>query len=425
MRLRTRWARTAALASAGALILAACATPDDGGDDAPQTGEDADGDGAEPTQTGFDDCEENPNTCNEGEVEDGGEIVWAVDQTPDAWNSYSIEGGSVYTLQMLHGVYPYTGYWEPDGQTYEHNMDLLSAEPELLDEDPFTYEFYISEDAVWDDGTPITADDFEVSWKMATSPDEGHCEGCTPRSTSGYDEIESVEGSDDGKTVTITLKEGEATAEWFALFGADSIGGGIVPAHIADREGFDIDDPAGLGEYFEWLHANMPDFSGGPYRLVEGDLDNQVVKEPNPEWYGDEVALDTMIVQFVTDADALPAAFQNGEIHGSSPASFDSDVVNQLEQMQGAHLNIGPGPSWSHLDVNLGNEQLEDVELRRAIFTAIDVDEIGDRTYGDVFPDYTLRKNHIFGEESEYFEDLIGPSGQLYNNHQWGLTAQE
>jgi peptide/nickel transport system substrate-binding protein len=412
MRFATRWTRQVAVASAAALALSACASADRGEDDTTEGTAAEDGENGEDqaAQLGFDDCEENPNDCNSAEVEQGGEMTWLVDQTADSWFSYSIEGGSVYTLQMLHGIYPYTGQYEPDGQTYAYNMDLLAAEPELLSEDPFQYEFQIRDEAVWNDGTPIDIDDFLVSWWMQTDEEAGYCEGCTPRATET--QIESMEGSDDGKTITVTLREGESNPEWFSLYSAHSIGGGIMPAHIAEEQGFDIEDPAELGEYFQYLNETMPEFSGGPYIITDGDLQNQIIKEPNPDYYGEDVALDTLIIQFVTDQDAFASAIQNDEVQGGAPASFSSDVISSLEQVQGVNLNIGPGPSWSHMDVNLNNEQLADTALRQAIFVAIDVDDIGERTYGDSFPDYTLRKNHIFGEESEFFEDVITPLDQ-------------
>lgn len=423
MRVRTRLRRTTAIAAATVLGLTACASTDrgaqeDGGQAADGgASEDDGGAGAPEDDLGFASCVDDPNTCNSAEVEPGGEMVWLVDQAPDAWNSYSLEGGSVYTLQMLHGIFPHTGQFEPDGQTYAFNMDLLAEEPELLndgsDGEPFQYQIVIADDAAWDDGTPIDIDDFLVSWWMGTNPEtEGYCDGCTPRSTSGYDRIESMEGSEDGKTVTVTLKDGEADPEWFSLFGTADIGGGIMPAHIADEQGFDVEDPAELGEYFQYLNDTMPEFSGGPYRIVEGDLQNRVIKEPNPAWYGDEVALDTFIIQFVTDQDAFASAIQNDEVQGGAPASFNSDVITSIEQLDGVELNIQPGPSWSHLDVNLGNEQLADTALRQAIFTAIDVDDIGQRTYGDSFPEFTRRTNHVFGEESEFYEDVLTPLGQ-------------
>lgn len=400
--------------SVTALLLGACAQeapeeePDDVGAD----------DGEPDEMLGFDDCDEFPNTCNSGERADGGDITWLVDQAPGAWMGFSPEGGSVYTLQgVTSGILPYTGQWEPDGEEYAYNMDLLAEEPELLSDgsgdEPFRFQFVLRDDAEWDDGTPITADDFRMVWYLSASEEEGHCEGCRSRSTEPFDQIESIEGDDDGKTVTITLKEGEADPEWFGWGSAHHIAGGLVPAHLMEEQGWDIDEPADVGEYFEYLNDNMPEFSGGPYVIAEGNLDEQIIKEPNPNWYGEEQpTLDTVIMRFLTDEGAWQSALENREIHGGTPASFPQDVIEGIEGLPDVHSHITPGSSWEHVDFNLANEQLQDVELRRAIFTAIDVEDINQRIFGEIFPEIERQTSHLFFSDSPYHEDVVTDTGQ-------------
>jgi peptide/nickel transport system substrate-binding protein len=420
----TRWWRTLAFASVAAMIAAACATTeDDGGDPGTEDGatseETTDGGSSDEeageqqeASPGLEDCEESPLTCNTGPRADGGSMTWLLNTQPGAWLAYSIEGGSVYTLQALHGIYPHTGQWAPDGETYDFNLDLLEAEPEVVSEDPFTFEFRISEDAVWSDGTPITAADFQMTWRMGTAPSEGHCDGCTPRSTAGFDRAESVEGADDGKTVIVTLKEGHIDPEWFGWFSVHGAAGAILPAHIAEEQGFDIDDPAELGEYFQWLNATPPTWSGGPYILVEGDLENQLLKEPNPAWYGEvQPTLDTLIMRIIDDEGAWVPALSNREVHGGSPPQVNEDVLRQLQERPDVHTAVGPGPSWEHLDFNLENRWLQDVDLRRAIFTAVNVEDITQRTIGSVFPDSEPKTNHMFTALSPYHEDVVTHTG--------------
>jgi peptide/nickel transport system substrate-binding protein len=417
--MRTKLTRFLALSATAALILAGCAQEDT--ETEPDTDdpavEDENGDDEDAEDLGLDGCDENPDTCNSGERADGGDITFLVDQAPGAWSGLSPEGGSVYTLQgVSSGVVPFTGQWGPGGE-YEHNMDLLAEEPELLndgeDGEPFEFQFVLRDEAEWDDGTPITADDFRILWYLGSSEGEGHCEGCRSRSSDAFDQIESIEGDDDGKTVTITLKEGESDPEWFGWGSAHGITGGLVPAHVMEDEGWDMDTPADVGEYFEFLNDNMPEWSGGPYMIVEGDLDNQIIKEPNPNWYGEEEpTLDTVILRFLDDEGAWASAMQNREIHGGSPASFPEDVIRNIEELPDVHSHITSGPSWEHIDLNLANPQLEDVELRRAMFTAIDVEEINQRIFGEIFPDIERKTNHFFDTENEYHEDVIGPTGQ-------------
>ncbi|PDP87056.1 ABC transporter substrate-binding protein [Glycomyces fuscus] len=349
---------------------------------------------------------------DEGEQEK--EVTWVINSLPAAWGAISSAGGSVYVIQALSGVVPFTGQYQPDG-TYEYDMDVLAEEPTLINDDPdagpFEFSFTFAEDAVWNDGTPMTGEDLRVTMMMSASPTEGYCDTCDSRGTTAADMVEEVEV--DGKTATFRLKEGLANPEWVGMFDAHSVAGGFYPAHLAEEQGWDVDDPAQLGEYYAWLHETRPEWSGGPYQIVDGDLENQVVKEPNPEWFGEtQPALDRIIMPYNTDEGTFVPAFQNGEIDGANPAQYSEDVITQLQDMESATLTVAEGNIWEHIDINVENEWLSDVELRRAVFTAIDRDQIASRNFEAGYPEYELKNNHIFGSTSEYFEDHLSESGQ-------------
>jgi peptide/nickel transport system substrate-binding protein len=340
---------------------------------------------------------------------DGGlrEATWVIETLPGAWQSISSAGGSVYVIQMLSGILPSTGGWLPDAETYEYDMDILAEEPTLINDDieegPFEFSFTLAEDAVWSDGEPMTGEDLRVTWMMSAGPEEGYCNGCDSRSSTNPDKVESIEV--DGKTATVTLKEDLANAEWESLFDSHNVSGGFLPAHLAEENGWDVDDPDQLGEFYAWLHAERPEWSGGPYQIVEGDLENEVVKEPNPEWFGDEPGLDRITFMFNTEEGTFVNAFNNGEIDGGNPSSYNEDVFTQIRDLPNAETAIGEGAAWEHVDLNLNNEWLEDVELRRAVFTAIDREEIASRNYEAGYPEYELKNNHVFGNLSPYFVD--------------------
>ncbi|WP_017604299.1 ABC transporter family substrate-binding protein [Nocardiopsis alkaliphila] len=342
-----------------------------------------------------------------GEDEGGSkEVTWVINSLPGAWQATSLAGGSVYVIQMLSGILPYTGQWQPDA-TYEYNMDVLAEEPTLVNEDPdegpFEWSITLADDAVWSDGEPMTGEDLRVTWMLGTNPEEGYCAGCDPRASTSNDKVESVEV--DGKTATFQLKEGLADPEWMGLFDAHSQSGGFYPAHLAEENGWDVDNPDELGEFYAWLHAERPEWSGGPFQIVDGDLENEVVKERNPNWWGEEAPLDRITMPYNTDEGTFVNAFVNGEIDGANPADYSEDVILQLEDVANAEVTVAEGATWEHIDINLNNEQLADVELRRAIFTAIDRDDIANRNFGAGYPDYELKNNHVFGGDSPYYVD--------------------
>jgi peptide/nickel transport system substrate-binding protein len=396
MRISNRLISFAAAGAAAALVLSACAS---------------DGEEGEPPSTGFEECVDDPNNCNSGERQDGGEITWALDQPPDGYFPWSAEGGSVYTLQAIQGILPFNGQYDPSGE-YVFNMDVLAAEPERINEDPVQTSWQINPNAVWDDGTPITANDYIITWMGSTPEEDGHCVGCEPRAFDTL--IENIEStSPDGKSFTITYKDGVKAPEWFAEFSAHGIVSGVVPHHVGIEHGFDVDTPEGLGQYFEWLDTNPADFSGGPWMIESFDIESQVVKVPNPNWYGaEQTTLDRIVIRFLPEAETWVPAIQNNELQGLSPAGYSEDTIRELQGLSNVRLYLHDGPSWEHLDMNLSNEWLQDVELRRAIFTAIDTGEIAERNFGALYPDYQLRTNHVFGEDSEFFENKLEGTGQ-------------
>ncbi|MEU0490977.1 ABC transporter family substrate-binding protein [Nocardiopsis sp. NPDC006139] len=334
-------------------------------------------------------------------------VTWIVNQPAGGWNHNAPEGGSVYLIQMVHGILPPTGLWTPEGE-WEWNTDLIVNTPELIEGDQLSWEYQINPDAVWSDGEPITADDFIWTWKMNSGDDELCADGCNSRGSTLSSLIESVEGSEDGKTVTVTMKEGTQHPGWFT-FGSD----GFYPAHIAEAEGFDLDTPEGMRESSDFFNANPVTVSGGPY-IFEGtpELDGRVVKVVNEEYYGETPEIDEIILEVNTEEGSWVPALTNGEVQGGSPATWSDDVITQLESAENVEFEIASGGSWEHLDLNLASEPLDDLALRQAIFTAVDVANIATRTYGEKFPDIEPRTNHVFSTSSEFHEDVITPTGQ-------------
>ncbi len=96
----------------------------------------------------------------------------------------------------------------------------------------------------------------------------------------------------------------------------------------------------------------------------------------------------------------------------SNPADYSEDVILQLQDIANAELTVAEGATWEHVDLNLKNEALQDVELRRAIFTAIDRDDIANRNFGAGYPEYELKNNHVFGNDSPYFVDHFADEPQ-------------
>ena len=353
------------------------------------------------TEAGLAACATEPLDCNSGERADGGTVTWLLS---DAWSTYNVlrlEGADTNTAAALAGTAPWIGDFAPDG-TWQWNRDLLAADPQVTSTEPQTMVYELRPEAVWSDGTPITVDDFRYTW-FHQSGREDHCSGCNPKFTVGWEDVASVEGGDDGRTVTITLEDGVVSSEWFALFEPSP-----SPAHLATAAGFDWRTPEGMGRSSEHFRDTVPTWSGGPYVIEEVVAGERVVMVPNPRWYGEVQPTLDRIVKEVVPPTGWALAIRNDELDGGTPR-FDPDLYDELRGMAGVTTSIGAGDTWEHLDLNLRTPALQDLALRRAILTAIDTVDVRARIFGPVEP--ALRTNHFFPASSPHHRDLLDGTG--------------
>ncbi|GAA2609945.1 ABC transporter family substrate-binding protein [Dactylosporangium fulvum] len=394
--MRTRSKGLTSLVAVGAatvLALSACG----GGGDSDK--------GTPTSNAGFADCEKNPNTCNGGQAKPGGEYIFGLEQSFTSWNINTEEGNTFDASKAMSGLIPQVYKADPAGQM-QLNADLMVS-AELTNQNPQTVVYKIKPDAVWNDGTPISADDFTLAWKQNSGKKE-HCSGCTPATTSGYDLIKSIVGSDGGKTVTLTFEDGKTYADWKGLYSTD----GLYPAHLATKQGFDLSKPEGVNSAADWFSETVPTWSGGPLLIDTFTKDQSLVLKKNDKWYGKvKPSLDKVVFKFIIDQGSVIPALRNKEILGMSPQP-NAALVNGANETPGVIYRIGHGYTWEHLDLNLKNKYLADVALRQAIFTAINVKSVIDKTYG-VFDKQAkpLGSHNLFPGDPNY-KDVVAPTGQ-------------
>lgn len=346
-------------------------------------------------------CAENPNTCNSGQVQQGGSMTFAIEKDIPNWNINSSDGNVFETGLVMTGIVPEPFIPSPDFSVAMNEDLLVSAE--MTETDPQTIVYEIQPDAVWSDGTPITAKDFIFMWKTKNGTD---CPECAADTTAGFDQVESVEGSNDGKTVTLTFAE--PFTDWKQLFGGGD--DGLYPAHIAEKQGFDLDTEDGLAKAFEYFATTVPTYSGGPFMIENFESNVAVTQVPNPKWWGDGPNLDRLIFRIITDATQEPVALQNDEVQAIYPQP-QVDLVQQVERIPNVDSAIGEGLTWEHFDFNLENEFLKDKVLRKAMFTAIDRQEIIDKTVGQFTEGLEPLNSHNFIPGQEGYTDVVSPTG--------------
>jgi len=386
--MRTRSKRLAglvALAAASVLVVSACGS---GGDSGGSTGGVA----------GFADCDKKPNECNSGAAKQGGTMTATIEKKLQNWNVNDADGNTFDIAQVMNGVLPNAFVTFPDLKPHL-NSDMLES-AEQTSTSPQTIVYKIKKEAVWSDGTPISADDFIFQWKTQNATD---CPDCTPATTTGYDLIDTVEGSDGGKTVTVKFKE--PFVDWRSLFGP------MYPASVAKKAG-DLNTPAGLKAAFDSFKEKTPDFSGGPYVVSAYDKDVSITLTPNPKWYGAKKApLEKLTWRIITDQAQEVPALQNHEVQHIYPQP-NKDLVDQVKTISDAQYTMGKGLVWEHVDLNTQNTLLKDVAVRQAILTAINTKDIIGKTVGQFFTAAAPLGSHMFVPGQPGYKDNVAPTGQ-------------
>jgi len=369
-----------ALGAAALLLVAACSSKT-GGNGNTKTN------AASP---GYAECQTKPDECNSGPRKNGGSLVVALGKLLPNFNANADDGALVETVEVLNLLLPTTYWFLPSGKA-QWNSDLLASEPKITKKDPQTIEYKIKPDAKWGDGTPISADDYVFAWKTL----DGHDKNINAAGTTGYDQIESVTGSDSGKTVTMVYKE--PYADYQGLFNQ------LYPAHVAAKAG-DLNTDAGLEAAFKSLY-DQPTVSGGAYKVSAYDKATQITLVPNPNWYGKEKpSLEQITFKFLPDVTTQIPALRNKEIQGFN-VQPNVDIFNQLQQMQDVQYEITSGYAWEHLTFNTKNKFLADPKLREAITDAIDRQAIIDKTVKPYFPSAKPLNNHMFVSSAQGYKD--------------------
>lgn len=361
--------------SALALLLAACAS---GG------GTTTSGDGR---VTG------DVNTVNTAKVGTGGTVTYTITYPISNWNVLNTGGATYSVIDISSVLLPSVFVLQPDGSVVRNETLVTSAEK--VGDAPQTIKYTIAPNAVWSDGRPISADDFVYTWRAL---DPRQCPKCQAGNTAGYDRIKSVTGSDQGRTVTVVFDR--PYVDWKALFSP------FLPAHVAKTYG-PTDTAAGLEKGFnEGFATSVPKFSAGPFRIEEFTADGSVVMVRNEKWFGKPPNLDKLVFRLITDVSQQPTSLANEEVDVIYP-NPQVDIVQQIDELPAVRYQVTPSASVHQIWLNQNAPALKEVALRKAIFQAVNVQALIDKTIGQF--DDTARPllSHMFLSGAPGYTDAV------------------
>lgn len=350
------------------------------------------------TSVSLQECDKKPNECNSGPSKSGGTLTLALEKKLVNWNINSADGNILDISNALEPVLPHPVRYYPNNTAHIDTNLLTSAE--VTSKSPQTVVYKIKKEAVWNDGTPISAKDFTYNWKVSNGKDCLAAD-CDSASTTGYEQIKSITGSDDDKTVTVVFDT--PFPDWMGLFWP------LYPAHVAAKNGAD-GTSAGFKKAWDAFKDKPFEFSGGAYKVAGYEKDISLTLVPNEKYWGEKPKLDKIVYRIITDQSAEILALKNKEVQMST-AQPSQGLIDQVKTIPGLDYALSTGPSWEHIMFNTKNKSLADPALRMAIATAIDRKEIISKTIGTFFPAATPLGNHLLLPGQPGYKDNIAGTG--------------
>lgn len=237
--------------------------------------------------------------------------------------------------------------------------------------------FHLRQGVTWHDGAPFTSRDVLFTFRIIASP-------YTEDSFFGYvslvpnivgveefrngetDDISGITAPDD---YTVVFEMPQPYREAFLAY-IDTIA--IVPEHILGQlpeeqwveEGLCLTD-YGLGE----------PIGTGPFKVTNYVVDQIVEYEPFEDYWRGEPLLDRLVFRPFTDALALTAAIENGEVHIGQISATDYERFQQMEHIR---LLLRPGLSSSAFYVNT---RVIPQQVRQALLIGLDRETIAQTIY--------------------------------------------
>ena len=221
--------------------------------------------------------------------------------------------GACLAANSFSGLYTYNA----EGQTVP-----ACAEGYELSEDGLTYTVTLKEGLKWSDGTPLTAADFEYSWKRATDPATAADYAYMFSSFDGY-----VEGA----TEDLNVKALDDTTLQFVL---------TAPcAYMEDLMSFPTFYPVQKAWVEEHATADAPGAwcqeagfpSNGAYMCTGWNHDTSMTYEKNPNWFdADKVTVEKLEYMLSADDTAIFAAYNDGSLDFADSVPTD-EIATLLE----------------------------------------------------------------------------------------------
>ena len=272
-----------------------------------------------------------------------------------------------------------------------------------ISEDGMTYTFHMREGAVWNDGVPVTARDFEYTFKKMADPAAG--------STNAWLFDGVIENFSEA------LYSKGKTPEDIGVKSLDDMTLEIKLTHPAGYfpDLLDGAKPIRQDKYEEYgdSYGSTPEKTvvNGPFIIESWDQNTQMTLVRNESyWNADNIKLDKLEMK-VLDGPTAAQAYMNGDLDVLIPT--DANWINLLTQDGTSVIQKVTGDAPEFLTFNCSNPYFKNPKVRLAFSLAIDREAfVRDLRDGIDDPIYSMIPDYTKVNEKTYTE-LVGGENQL------------
>lgn len=278
--------------------------------------------------------------------------------------SYIINGGSQFEINRM-----------VDARLVTMSADLqefvgdLAESWEVVDD---VYTFTLRQNAVWHDGTPVTAKDVVFTINLLTDPATTSRWGSSFRNVVGYEEAQTAETptslsgvtAPDDYTVQIEL----ARPDSGMLAGFMFIN--ILPEHVLGTA-----DRATITELPYWTTSER--VGAGPFKFVQLVEGERVELVAHDQYHFGAPAIQNLNLLFFASAETSLAAFQQGANLAAPMSVNELELVQSIEGAEVISFPAGVG----YIAYNVRQPELADKRVRQAMAYAIDKKTIAETLF--------------------------------------------
>lgn len=267
-------------------------------------------------------------------------------------------------------------------------------------EDNQNFVVHLDENAMWSDGTPVTAEDVEYTFLKLASPvinnttmmyyafagvgEDGFVEA-------GAESAEGVQVLDE-KTIQFTSKEPMSLTTFMNTYARYLR---TLPKHVLENY---TDEELMTLDWF-----NHPDVVSGPYMVTDFDMNHYISYTSNENYWKGEPNIEKLNIK-IMDGSQIYAGLQSGEIditHHTMTAIPQEDYES-IEALE--NVTVVYGTPVTNQSVFVQTANLQDERVRQALVYAIDREMILEQLlkgHGEIVDGFLSSASPFFDETME------------------------